>query len=495
MLLSKLQGIVPAKTLQLIRELTGTIFSEDIKVRFPEAWLLYTQNIIAEPHLREILETLYKCKFTTLPRVLLTTSDTYNINNKHFIPLKRIFESNTIILGTLPEFLNETLPLQTVKFKVVPLTLYDYINAYKELYNSLPEFVTTLTTLDSYRLIIDEALQLGVADITIADRETVPCVYYNINKRKVYSKRLTDLKNVVDLADILAYKAGSTIPVMSIIPTYFTVNINKNHRARTVVNKTYNGYVISQRILNNHLISSTYDSLNINRAAQDFLYKNFVNQRPGLKIIAGPTYSGKNTTLLTTLKYIHDVNDCKIVSVENPVEILTDFIEQIDSQTDDEFVAAVNSIIRQNPDIVYITEITRVTATETIKIANTAKAVFTTIHCNTVADIPIRLQQLSDMPISEIIENLDSLIHQDLIPKKCPVCNDEGCPECYKAGVIPVLTYLRITPEMKRKMLEMSTPELLNYLNLHTEGKDSLKNLYDQRIISNKTYEWRNVYE
>ena len=184
MLLSKLQGIVPAKTLQLIRELTGTIFSEDIKVRFPEAWLLYTQNIIAEPHLREILETLYKCKFTTLPRVLLTTSDTYNINNKHFIPLKRIFESNTIILGTLPEFLNETLPLQTVKFKVVPLTLYDYINAYKELYNSLPEFVTTLTTLDSYRLIIDEALQLGVADITIADRETVPCVYYNINKRE-----------------------------------------------------------------------------------------------------------------------------------------------------------------------------------------------------------------------------------------------------------------------------------------------------------------------
>lgn len=199
---------------------------------------------------------------------------------------------------------------------------------------------------------------------------------------------------MVPLIKMLTSQTNSFPSMNSRKPIYFTINLDKNHRGRTVINYTYWGQTITIRILSNSLHDNTFESLNVPKDVQIFFLKNFANIIPGLKLIAGPTYSGKNTTIITLLDELHKQNDFKIVSVENPVEILTSYIEQIDAYTPDEFREAAVSTLRQNPDLVYISEMTSYTALETMKIANTGKAVISTIHANSIAEVPLRIKNM-----------------------------------------------------------------------------------------------------
>ena len=105
----------------------------------------------------------------------------------------------------------------------------------------------------------------------------------------------------------------------------------------------------------------------------------------------------------------------KIVSLEQPVEILVDGIEQISAETDEEFELNADSLLRQNPDIVYFTEITARTAKAVMQQSNTAKAVFSTIHANSIAEVLFRLEDITQLPIDRILLTLHSCVYQELV--------------------------------------------------------------------------------
>ena len=105
----------------------------------------------------------------------------------------------------------------------------------------------------------------------------------------------------------------------------------------------------------------------------------------------------------------------KIVSLEQPVEILVDGIEQINAETDEEFELNADSLLRQNPDIVYFTEITARTGTTIMQQSNTSKAVFSSIHANSISEVLFRLQDITGMPLDRIILTLHSCVYQELV--------------------------------------------------------------------------------
>lgn len=75
----------------------------------------------------------------------------------------------------------------------------------------------------------------------------------------------------------------------------------------------------------------------------------------GLVLVVGPVGSGKTTTILDLLGYMA-ARGRNVMSLENPVERIVTGVRQ--SSVDDEgFVSGLKSILRQNPDVVFIGEI------------------------------------------------------------------------------------------------------------------------------------------
>lgn len=118
----------------------------------------------------------------------------------------------------------------------------------------------------------------------------------------------------------------------------------------------------------------------------------------GLILITGPTGSGKTTTLYSMLAEL-DSEEKNIVSLEDPIEYHISGINQ--SQVTPEigytFASGLRSILRQDPDIIYVGEIRdKETAELAIQAALTGHLVLSTLHTNSsIGAIP----RLIDMGI------------------------------------------------------------------------------------------------
>lgn len=136
----------------------------------------------------------------------------------------------------------------------------------------------------------------------------------------------------------------------------------------------------------------------------------------GLILLTGPTGSGKTTTLSTFLQELnHD--EVHIISIEDPVEYRIDGITQI--QTDEDiglnFDTLLRRVFRQDPDIIMIGEIRdSQTAELAIRTALTGHLVFATLHTNSSADAPIRLQDMG-IPPYLLAAVLKAVISQRLV--------------------------------------------------------------------------------
>jgi len=141
----------------------------------------------------------------------------------------------------------------------------------------------------------------------------------------------------------------------------------------------------------------------------------------GIVLIAGPTGSGKSTTLFSMLSEL-DREASNVVSIEDPVEYEIPGVSQ--SQVRPEigytFASGLRSILRQDPDIIMVGEIRdKETAQLAIQAALTGHLVFSTIHTNTAAGVIPRLVDMGVDPYL-IAPTLIAAISQRLVRKLCP---------------------------------------------------------------------------
>jgi len=180
------------------------------------------------------------------------------------------------------------------------------------------------------------------------------------------------------------------------------------------------GEKVEMRILNQSDATATLESVGL--IGEHLTSVREMMKAPyGIILIAGPTGSGKSTTLFAMLSEL-DREAKNVVSLEDPVEYEIPGVSQ--SQVRPEigytFASGLRSILRQDPDIIMVGEIRdKETAVLAVQAALTGHLVFSTIHTNTaVGAIP----RLIDMGVDPFLigPTLVAVIGQRLVRKLCP---------------------------------------------------------------------------
>jgi type IV pilus assembly protein PilB len=161
----------------------------------------------------------------------------------------------------------------------------------------------------------------------------------------------------------------------------------------------------------------------------------------GIIIVTGPTGSGKTTTLYSML---NDVNspEVNIMTLEDPVEYSLPLIRQsaVRESVGLTFANGVKSLLRQDPDIIFIGEVRDgPTAEQALKAAMTGHQVFTTLHTNDCFGALPRLIDLGLKP-GMVAGAIIASFAQRLVRRLCPDCKKPEVAtieECQLLGVDP----------------------------------------------------------
>ncbi len=252
-------------------------------------------------------------------------------------------------------------------------------------------------------------------------------------------------------------------------------------------------------------------------AATHDAYSKIVRSPFGMVLCAGPTGSGKTTTLYATLSEVNNPT-INVMTIEDPVEYIFPTINQI--QTNEQagltFATGLRSILRQDPDVILVGEIRDVETTRVaVQSALTGHFVVSSLHAT---DSVSALHRFLDMGIESflIASSVLAVVGQRLLRRICPSCRttytptDEemifyeeaggphktaffqgtGCNYCANTGYkdrIGVYELLVMTPELRRLIVGWATQEELRNMAVK-QGMSTLRqeaiNLVAQDVTS-----------
>ena len=153
----------------------------------------------------------------------------------------------------------------------------------------------------------------------------------------------------------------------------------------------------------------------------------------GLNVVAGPTGSGKSTTLQRNMiKLLQEKNyEINLITVEDPPEYPIPGARQMpvtnandEESKEEEFTKALNAALRSDPDVMMVGEIRSKSAAElTFKGALSGHGVWSTLHANSAPAIVTRLRDMGIQPyLLGDPELVKGLISQRLFRRLCPHC-------------------------------------------------------------------------
>jgi type II secretory ATPase GspE/PulE/Tfp pilus assembly ATPase PilB-like protein len=143
----------------------------------------------------------------------------------------------------------------------------------------------------------------------------------------------------------------------------------------------------------------------------------------GLILAAGPTGSGKTTTLHSMLAEVN-TGERKIWTAEDPIEITQPGLRQVqvNPKIGVTFAAAMRGFLRADPDIIMIGEIRdQETAKIAIEASLTGHLVLSTLHTNSASESVVRLLDLGMDPMN-FADSLVGIVAQRLVRALCPHC-------------------------------------------------------------------------
>jgi general secretion pathway protein E len=150
----------------------------------------------------------------------------------------------------------------------------------------------------------------------------------------------------------------------------------------------------------------------------------------GIILLTGPTGSGKTTTLYAAINRLRRP-DVKILTVEDPVEVLLEGVNQVQvrPEIDLSYAATLRAFLRQDPDILMIGEIRdEETAEIALRAALTGHLVLSTLHTNSAIGAFTRLADIGIEPYLTA-STVIAAIAQRLIRSLCVDCRTARAPD------------------------------------------------------------------
>jgi type IV pilus assembly protein PilB len=190
----------------------------------------------------------------------------------------------------------------------------------------------------------------------------------------------------------------------------------------------------------------------------------------GVILAAGPTGSGKSSTLFAAMGELNQEAD-NLVTLEDPVEYRLPGANQVQvsPRTGLTFPASLRSVLRQDPDIIMVGEIRdRETAEIAMNAAVTGHLVLSTVHTQ---DAPGAINRLLNMGVPPFLVagGLAGVVAQRLVRLTCGTCRgrtETGCRRCSqgyrgRSGVFQVLTMTDALREAVVRAAPLSTLDRL----------------------------------
>ena len=344
--------------------------------------------------------------------------------------------------------------------------------------NILNDNINDAPTIRLVNSIIERAILERASDIHIEPKEKELQVRMRIDG--VLRKILTIPKNLQNsVISRLKIMSGMDIAERR-IPQDGRFNVKNKKREydlRVSSLPTVYGEKIVARLLDKRAGYLTPDSIGL---MGDNLkkYQRAIHCTSGVILIAGPTGSGKSSTMNTMISQLN-TEEVNVVTLEDPVEYNIDGVNQvqINEKTGMDFANGLRAILRQDPDIIAVGEIRDgETAQISMRAAITGHVVLSTIHTNDAVGTIERLEDIGVEPYL-IATALRAVISQRLVRRICPKCKKsyeatdeevrrlglstehkhifyrgEGCADCFNTGYrgrIGVFEILEITPEIR----------------------------------------------
>ncbi len=268
------------------------------------------------------------------------------------------------------------------------------------------------------------------------------------------------------------------------------------------------------RLLSSHSREYTLSDLGMN---PDDLQKvtNAFNKTYGMILSTGPTGSGKTTSIYAILKILN-TREKNIMTIEDPVEykIFGANQVQVNAKTNLTFANGLRSILRQDPNVIFVGEIRdSETAGIAVNAALTGHLVLSTLHTN---DAATAIPRLTDMKVEPFLvaSTVNVIVAQRLLRQICSSCKVEekvpitditkhfpqdlsqkyfgsgrevvlhkgqGCKVCRRTGYmgrLGVFEVLEISKEIRRMISEKADSDAI----LNQALKEGMKTMLDDGL-------------
>lgn len=158
-------------------------------------------------------------------------------------------------------------------------------------------------------------------------------------------------------------------------------------------------------------------------------FQSIIGAPYGIVLVVGPTGSGKTTTLHAAVGALNTA-DRKVLTVEDPVEIVQPGLRQVQANTRIGlgFPEVLRAFLRSDPDVILVGEMRdRVTAGVAVEASLTGHLVLSTLQANSAAETVPRLLGMDIDPYS-FADALRGVLAQRLVKRLCTHCRVPYAP-------------------------------------------------------------------
>ncbi|OGR59175.1 MAG: hypothetical protein A2X34_05395, partial [Elusimicrobia bacterium GWC2_51_8] len=271
--------------------------------------------------------------------------------------------------------------------------------------------------------LIESAIQGRASDIHIEPKEIFTSIRFRIDgdlreftklKKDSAVKMLTRLKvlGAMDIAERRRPQDGAFVASMG----------ERRFTLRLATTATNYGESMVVRLIEPNAKPKTLSELGMDKTQVETMAQ-LSAKNQSMIIIAGPTGSGKTTTVYSFLSSM-DSKKRSLVSVEDPIEyrIPNANQQQVNEKAGATFEALLKSSVRQDPDILFMGEIRdKVSAQTALDFASTGHLTISTIHTSNATTAVFRLERLG-VTRAQIAYTMLAVVSQRLIKRLCLKC-------------------------------------------------------------------------
>jgi general secretion pathway protein E len=240
------------------------------------------------------------------------------------------------------------------------------------------------------------------------------------------------MMTATEISAAIARRVVSMVKVLCEIDTSPKAAVQDGHFSVTVPGRTvdyrvsFTPSVHGQKLVVRVLDSSNAPSRLHELGLLPWMYeklRRIATRDAGMLLACGPTGSGKTTTLYSCLREI-DVEQRNAITIEDPVEYKLEGATQIpiDAKHGHTFATILRSVLRQDPDVIFLGEIRDIeTANVAMQAAMTGHLVYSTVHAKDTIGAIFRLL---DLGVEQylVANAINLIIAQRLVRLLCMGC-------------------------------------------------------------------------